>query len=136
MGRALADNGAGEPAAPGLTAAGTATAHDRRWYGPPFTISVAAASGECVGAQLNQDGGPCGTRLPWGVGACRLYERLGAADVDGDPGASGGLTGAEAVFTAARPCGVKTNHDESRERRGPGVVPDPQAILGPEPPVP
>jgi len=32
------------------------------------------------------------------------------------------VTGAEAVFTAARPRGLnRTNHDQPRERRGPGV---------------
>ena len=35
------------------------------------------------------------------------------------------LTGAEAMFTAARPRGLnRTNHDESRERGGPGISPD------------
>jgi hypothetical protein len=43
-----------------------------------------------------------------------------------------GLTGAEAVFTAARPRGVnRTNHDESRERRGPDL-PEELQVFCPE----
>jgi hypothetical protein len=41
------------------------------------------------------------------------------------------LTIAEAVFTAARPLGLnRTNHDESRERRGPGWLPEANGVEG------
>jgi hypothetical protein len=59
-----------------------------------------------------------------GLARYEIYVRI---VVDG-PGA---LTGAEAVFTAARPRGLnRTNHDESIERRGPDPLGDGHPEVG------
>jgi len=124
MGRALVDNGAAAAAALGLPATGQRGVQDRRWDGPPFAISGAAGSGAGIACSIEP-------RTASGVElvamGCRcmpaVRSGLGAADVDGDLGIRG-LAGAEAVFTAVRLRGVnRTNHDESRERRGPALSP-------------
>jgi hypothetical protein len=63
---------------------------------------------------------PRGTGRAPALSHYRAYVRI----VGDDPAALTIAEAAEAaVFTAARPRGLnRTNHDESRERRGPGVV--------------
>src|SRR4029453_7388003 len=85
--RALAGTHAAAPAALGGRSPRAATAHDRRWAGPAFVISVAAASGEGVGAQSNQGrrgaavpparwaGGAAVGRVEWGALPTRIAAR-------------------------------------------------------------
>ena len=59
--------------------------------------------------------------VAWGVRECRA-ERLGAADVNGDPGIRG-PAGAEAVFTGAQLRGVNPTNRENVG--GPALSPRP-----------
>jgi hypothetical protein len=92
----------------------------------PSRSAVRREAVQASRAQLNQGPRAVWNRWPWGVRECRA-ERLGPPTWMVTR--IRGLAGAEVVFTAARLRGVNpTNHDESRERRGPALSPRPGAL--------